>query len=197
MTAEIHRVCVFAGSSPGARAEYRQAAVALARTLAERGLGLVYGGARVGLMGVVADAALEAGVEVVGVIPRVLAVKEIAHDGLTQLHVVASMHERKAAMADLADAFVALPGGLGTLDELAEILTWGQLGLHSKPVGVLNVAGYFDKLLDFLDSAVAERFVPPEHRATILTDAEAPALLDRFAQYVAPALPKWIDRETS
>src|ERR1043165_174167 len=145
----FRRVCVFCGSSPGARPEYRQAAEAMGRLLASRRIGLVYGGGNVGLMGLLADAALSAGGEVIGVIPRHLDAREVAHRGLPDLRVVASMHERKALMADLSDAFIALPGGLGTLEEMFEILTWAQLGLHRKPCGLLNVLGYFDRLLSF------------------------------------------------
>ncbi len=193
----MKRVCVFTGSSPGAQRAYAAAAEQLGRTLAERGLELVYGGARVGLMGVLADAALAAGGRVVGVLPEALVSKEVAHPGLTELHVVASMHERKALMAERADAFVALPGGLGTLEELAEVLTWAQLGLHAKPCGLLDVAGYYAGLLAFLDHAVAERFVHEEHRA-LLVAGEAPGpLLDRLAAWRAPALEKWLDRESS
>jgi len=190
----LARVCVFSGSSPGARAEYTEAAAGLGRALAARRLELVYGGARVGLMGVVADAALAAGGTVQGVIPAGMVEKEVAHEGLTELHVVESMHERKALMADLADAFVALPGGLGTLEEMAEVLTWAQLGLHEKPCGLLDVAGFFQGLLAFLDHTVAERFVRPEHRALLLAAAEPEALLDAFARWEAPALEKWLDR---
>ena len=164
----LQSVCVFSGSSPGARPSYTETATALGREIAERGLRLVYGGASVGLMGAVADAALAAGGEVVGVIPQHLMDREVAHDGLTELRVTGSMHERKALMADLADGFVALPGGLGTLEELAEILTWSQLGLQSKPCGLLDVDGFFDPLLAFLDHTVTERFVSTEHRALVL-----------------------------
>ena len=193
----LARVCVFSGSSPGARPAYREAAAGLGRALAARGLELVYGGARVGLMGVLADAALAAGAEVQGVIPAGMVAKEVAHEGLTQLHVVDSMHERKARMADLADAFVALPGGLGTLEELAEILTWAQLGLHQKPCGLLDVGGFFAGLLAFLDHTVTERFVRPEHRGLLLAAAEPEALLDAFARWEPPILEKWLDREGS
>ena len=187
-------VCVFTGSSLGARPEYRTAAVALGQALAERGLGLIYGGARVGLMGAVADAALEAGGTVIGVIPQALMAKEIAHSGLTELRVVASMHERKAMMADLADAFVALPGGWGTLEEFFEVLTWAQLGLHHKPCGLLDVGGYFDGLLRFAEHAAAEGFVRREHREMMLVAESPVALLDRLARYQPPAVEKWIDR---
>ncbi len=161
------RVCVFCGSSDGNRVEYRQAAVALGRLLAEAGLGLVYGGAHVGLMGALADSALASGGEVIGVIPRALAVRELAHRHLTKLYVVQTMHERKAKMAQKSDAFVALPGGFGTLDEFFEVLTWFQLGIHSKPCMLVNTCGYFDGLLQFLDIAVEQGFLKPENRALV------------------------------
>jgi uncharacterized protein (TIGR00730 family) len=187
--------CVFSGSSPGARPSYAEAAEALGREVAARGLRLVYGGASVGLMGVVADAALAAGGEVVGVIPQHLVDREVAHTGLTDLRVTGSMHERKALMADLADGFVALPGGLGTLEELAEILTWSQLGLQSKPCGLLDVEGFFDPLLAFLDHTVTERFVSAEHRALVLAADRPDDLLDRLAGWRGtPAAFTWVDR---
>jgi len=191
----LRSVCVFSGSSPGARPSYAEAAGALGREVAARGLRLVYGGASVGLMGAVADAALAAGGEVVGVIPQHLVDREVAHTGLTDLHVTGSMHERKALMADLADGFVALPGGLGTLEELAEILTWSQLGLQSKPCGLLDVEGFFDPLLAFLDHTVTERFVSEEHRALVLAADRPDVLLDRLAGWrTATAASKWLDR---
>jgi uncharacterized protein (TIGR00730 family) len=187
---------VFCGSSPGRDAHYTEGAARLGRLLAERGLELVYGGAAVGLMGAVATSALAAGGHVIGVIPRTLVDREIAHTALPDLRIVESMHERKALMADLSDAFVALPGGLGTLEETFEILTWTQLGLHAKPCGLLDVAGYFQALGAFLDHAVDERFLKPEHRAMVLIEREPEALLDRFADYRAPAAKKWIERAT-
>jgi uncharacterized protein (TIGR00730 family) len=188
-------VCVFSGSNPGARPAYLEAATDLGTRLATGGQRLVYGGARVGLMGAVADAALAAGGEVVGVIPQHLVDREVAHDGLTELHVTASMHERKALMADLADGFVALPGGLGTLEELAEVLTWSQLGLQSKPCGLLDVADFFAPLLAFLDHTVTERFVAPQHRALVLSAPDAASLLDLLAGWEpTPAGEKWLDR---
>jgi hypothetical protein len=190
----ISRVLVFCGSSPGARPEYAQEADALGRLLAERGLGLVYGGARVGLMGAVADGALTAGGEVVGVIPRQLVEHEIAHTGLSELHEVTTMHERKALMAELSDAVVALPGGTGTLDELFELFTWSQLGLHRMPIGLLDVACYWQPLLALLDHMVAERFLRAEHRQTLLVDRDAGALLDALASYRHAAPYKWLDR---
>jgi len=189
----MNRVCVFAGSSPGARPEYAGAARALAEELVRRGLGLVYGGGSVGLMGVLADTVLKAGGEVIGVIPQGLASRELAHGGLTELRVVASMHERKALMAALVDGFIALPGGLGTLEETLEILTWSQLGIHRKPVGVLNVAGYFEGLRRLLAHAVAEGFVRPEYQALLLFEDHAPALLDAFAAWQPPPIPRaWV-----
>ncbi|HTU98248.1 MAG TPA: TIGR00730 family Rossman fold protein [Solirubrobacteraceae bacterium] len=193
----ISRVLVFCGSSPGARPEYAEAADALGRLLAARGLGLVYGGARVGLMGAVADGALAAGGEVVGVIPRQLVEHEIAHTGLTELHEVATMHERKALMADLSDAVTALPGGTGTLDELFELFTWSQLGLHHMPIGVLDVAGYWQPLLALLDHMVAERLLRAEHRDTLLVSADASELLDALANYRHSVDDKWLDRRAA
>jgi len=191
----VSRVCVFAGSNAGGRPEYAAAARALAAECASRRLGIVYGGGSVGLMGVLADAALAARVEIIGVIPRPLATKEIAHPNLTELHIVESMHERKATMASLVDAFVALPGGLGTFEEALEVLTWAQLGIHAKPVGVLNVEGYYDGLLRWLSHAVGEGFVRREHLGLLLF-ADAPGeLLDRFATWTPPAGPRpWMNQ---
>ncbi len=193
----MRRVCVFCGSSPGANPAYLTAAQAMGRALAARGLGLVYGGGSVGLMGAVADAALAAGGEVVGVIPRALQLRELAHGGLTHLHVVGSMHERKAKMAELAQGFVALPGGMGTLEELAEILTWAQLGLHARPVGLLDVAGYYAPLVSFLDRAVQEGFVRPEHRRLLTVAGDPTTLLDRFDAWQPVPVERWIDGRTS
>jgi uncharacterized protein (TIGR00730 family) len=190
----MKRVCVFAGSSSGARPEYLAVARQLGATLAERHLGLVYGGARVGLMGALANGALAGGSEVIGVMPEALVAKEVAHRGLTELRVVKSMHERKAMMAELADGFVALPGGWGTVEEFFEILTWAQLGFHRKACGLLNAAGFYDPLLAFVDHGVAEGFVRREQRAMI-TVADSPgALLDAMSAYQAPLVEKWIDR---
>lgn len=192
----MRRLCVFCGSSAGARPEYLAAAQTLGRALAERGVGLVYGGARVGLMGAVADAALAHGGEVLGVIPRALEEREIAHPGLTELRVVESMHERKAVMSDLSDGFVALPGGLGTLEELFEVWTWAQLGVHDKPCALLDVAGYYVPLLDFLDHGVREGFVRPAHRAQLLVDDDPARLLDRLALFrPTPTGRRWIASE--
>jgi uncharacterized protein (TIGR00730 family) len=193
----VKRICVFAGSSAGARLEYPLAAEELGRALARQSIGLVYGGARVGLMGALANAALAEKGEVIGVIPTALVRKEIAHDSLTELRVVSSMHERKAVMAELADGFVALPGGWGTLDEFFEVLTWAQLGLHRKPCGLLNVQGYFDRLLSFLGLAVEEHFVRREYES-IIRVASAPAeLIELLRSYRPPTVEKWIDRKSS
>jgi uncharacterized protein (TIGR00730 family) len=188
----ITRVLVFCGSSPGRRPEYAEQAGALGRLLAQRGLGLVYGGASVGLMGAVADGALAAGGEVIGVIPRQLVQREIAHAGLSDLREVTTMHERKALMAELSDAVVALPGGTGTLDELFELFTWSQLGLHRMPIGLLDVAGYWQPLLAMLDHMVKERLLRAEHRNTLLVSDEPAALLDGLAAYQHQAVDKWM-----
>lgn len=188
----MRRVCVFCGSSPGARAEYKHAAAEAGDLLARRGLGLVYGGGHVGLMGVLADAAMRAGGEVIGVITQALRDREVAHTGLTELHVVRTMHERKARMAALSDAFLVLPGGIGTLEEFFEVWTWGQLGEHTKPVGIINTAGYYDGLIRFLDQAVAERFLKPKHREMLIVGETPAAVLDAFAAYEPPAVGKWI-----
>jgi uncharacterized protein (TIGR00730 family) len=186
---------VFCGSSSGSRPEYLDAARSLGAALAGAGLRLVYGGASLGLMGAVADAALEAGGEVVGVMPEHLVAWEIAHPGLTELRVVASMHDRKLAMAESADAFAVLPGGLGTLEEAFEVLTWTQLGLHAKPLAFLDVAGYYEALAAFLDHAAAERLVRPEHRAMASFHATVPDLLGALRSTTAPEVPKWADED--
>ena len=190
--AAISRLCVFCGSNFGARPVYAQAARALAAALAERGIALVYGGSSVGLMGALADAMLTAGGSVIGIIPQRLVDKEVAHRGLTEQHVVGSMHERKAMMADLSDGFVALPGGIGTLEELFEVWTWGQLGYHRKPFGLLDAGGFYDALGAFLDGSVTEGFLRPEHRGMVVVGTDPHALLDRFADYAPPAVTKWI-----
>src|SRR3954452_19516653 len=195
--ADLRRVCVYCGSSPGADPGYAAAARELGRLLAARGIGLVYGGGNVGLMGAIADAAMEAGGEVTGVIPQALLDREVGHRGVTELRVVASMHERKALMADLSDAFVALPGGIGTLEELVEVYTWAQLGLHRKPIGLLDVAAFYAPLVAFLDHAVQERFLRPEHRATLLVGSDPEDLLERMAAFEPPAVEMWIDRATA
>ncbi len=188
----MKRICVFCGSSSGARPEYADAARTLASLLAGRGIGLVYGGGKIGLMGILADAMLAAGGEVIGVIPRALLLKEVGHRGVTELRVVETMHERKALMSELSDGFIALPGGFGTLDEFFEILTWAQLGFHGKPCGLLNVAGYFDDILRALDHAVAERFLRPQHRELVLADTSAAALLLQLAAFAPRHDDKWI-----
>ena len=189
----MRRVCVYAGSNPGSDPTYAEAAAALAGELAARGIGLVYGGGRVGLMGVLADTVLDAGGEAIGVMPQALVAREIAHPRLTELKVVGSMHERKAQMAELSDAFVALPGGIGTLEELIEVYTWSQLGIHDKACGVLNVRGYYDGLAAFLDHAVDEGFLRAQHRA-VLSVADDPAdLLDALAAFEPPRVGKWLE----
>ena len=184
----MKRICVFAGSSAGARAEYLVAAQKLGQALVRHQIHLVYGGAQVGLMGALADAVLAAGGHVTGVIPESLVAKEIAHVGLSDLRIVASMHERKAAMSTLADGFIAMPGGWGTLEELFEVLTWAQLGMHRKPCGLLNVVGYYDPLVALFDRAVADGFVRPENRAIVVTESDPEALIDRLT--VASAGPE-------
>ena len=190
----MKRICVFAGSSAGTRPAYASAARELAAAVAGRGIGVVYGGGSVGLMGELANAALAAGAEVIGVIPRPLATRELAHTGLTKMHVVDSMHARKALMASLVDGFIALPGGLGTLEETLEVLTWSQLGIHRKPVGVLNVEGYYDGLIRFLEEGVREGFVRREYLDLLLFAARPEELLDAFAGWRPPRLPgPWLD----
>ena len=191
----MKNICVYCGSNPGRLPEYRDAARLLGYEMAGRGLGLVYGGASIGVMGAVADAVLECGGQAVGVIPYSLATKEVSHDGLDELIVVDSMHERKAKMAELSDGFIALPGGWGTIEEIFEMLTWAQLGFHEKPCGLLNVAAYYDQLFAFLENAIEQQFVKEEYRPMIIMD-EAPAvLLDRFDHYRAPKVKKWIGPE--
>jgi uncharacterized protein (TIGR00730 family) len=189
----LNSLCVFCGSNPGASTAYAEAAAHLGRTLAGRGLNLVYGGGRVGLMGVVADAALAAGGTVTGVIPEALATRELAHAALSDLQVVGSMHERKARMSELSDGFIALPGGIGTLEEWFEVWTWSQLGFQPKPCGLLNVAGYYDHLLAFLDHMTAERFLTDVHREMVVVDDDPERLLDRLAAWQPPRVRKWID----
>jgi len=182
-TGRMRRVCVFCGSSPGRRGDYQAAARRLASALVRSGIAIVYGGAGVGVMGALADAALEEDGEVIGVIPAHLQDKERSHRGLTELHIVGSMHERKALMGSLSDGFIALPGGLGTLEEFFEVLTWNQLGIHSKPCGLLNAGGFFDGLTEFLDHAVAEAFVSETHRSFLLVDSDPGALLDAMGRW--------------
>jgi hypothetical protein len=186
----MKRICVFCGSSPGARPEYVQAARQLGAILAQRKIGLVFGGGRVGMMGQLAQAALKNGGDVIGVIPKELHEKKVAYSGLSDLRVVGSMHERKALMAELADGFMALPGGLGTLEEIFEIVTWAQLGMHHKPCGLLNVAGYFTPLLAFLDQVAAQQFLDAAHRSMILTADSPEELLKKFETYRPPTADK-------
>lgn len=189
------RVCVFCGASPGTNPVYLDAAKATGRMLAERGIGLVYGGASVGTMGVVADAALAAGGEVYGVIPQSLVDREVAHHGLTQLRVVPTLHERKAAMASLSDGFLTLPGGAGTLEEFFEVWSWAQLGLHTKPVALLDVDGFYQPLLSFLDHVIAEGFLRTGYQRSLIIEPDLPAVLDRFASYTPPPA-KWSDNSS-
>jgi uncharacterized protein (TIGR00730 family) len=188
----MRRLCVFCGSNPGHDPAYRALAEEVGRVLAREGIAIVFGGGHIGLMGALADAALAARGEVIGVIPQALIDREIGHTGLTELRVVGSMHERKALMADLVDGFVALPGGIGTLEELFEMWTWAQLGLHRKPCGLIEVTGFFAPLLTFLDRLVVAGFVKPEHRAMLLEAASPEELLACFRAYEPPAIPKWI-----
>jgi uncharacterized protein (TIGR00730 family) len=190
----MKRICVFCGSSPGARPAYLHAAKQLGYTLTRRNIGLVYGGARVGMMGQIAEAVLEKGGEVIGVIPKGLVEKEVAFTGLADLRVVDSMHERKALMAELSDGFIALPGGLGTIEEFFEVVTWAQLGIHPKPCGLLNVEQYYKRLMDFLDHTVQEEFVEREHREMILMDKNPERLLQKFETYQPPTIDKarWV-----
>jgi uncharacterized protein (TIGR00730 family) len=191
----MNTICVYCGSSPGLLPDYRESARRLGIELANRGLGLVYGGASVGVMGAVADAVLQQGGRVTGVIPHSLATREVSHAGLDELIVVGSMHERKARMAELSDGFIALPGGWGTIEEIFEMLTWAQLGFHEKPCGLLNVAAYYDPLFAFLENAIEQRFVKEEFRPMMMMEESPAALLDRFAAYRAPRVKKWIGPE--
>ena len=193
---EIRRLAVFCGSNPGARPEYVEAARSLGTLLCKRGIGVVYGGSSVGLMAALADTMLENGGDIIGVIPRMLVEREVANNALSDLRIVESMHERKALMAELADGFMALPGGIGTLEEFFEIWTWGQLGMHDKPCGLLNVAGYFDGLLEFLDRAVTEKFVRDVHRGMVVVESNPADLLARFEAYEPPRVVKWINAGT-
>ncbi|MFN7953305.1 MAG: TIGR00730 family Rossman fold protein [bacterium] len=192
---ELRRVCVFCGSSRGRPSSFASQARALGHTLAAAGLELVYGGGNVGLMGILADAVLEHGGRAIKVIPRSLVEREVAHFGLSELRVVDSMHERKQLMHDLSDAFVALPGGIGTFEELFETLTWSQLGLHAKPCGILDVDGYFRPLVELLDHAVASELLAAEHRDALLVDTDAARLIARLRTHRPPAVEKWLDRD--
>lgn len=188
----MHRLCVFCGSSTGGNPAFAEHTRQMGRVLATRGIDVVYGGGNVGLMGVLADSVLEAGGRITGVIPHALVARELAHQGLTALHVVDSMHERKALMAELADAFLALPGGFGTLEEFAEAVTWTQLGLQAKPCGLLNVAGFYDGLLAFLAHALQQEFLRPTHSQIVVADADPVALLDRLSHWSPPAVTRWL-----
>ena len=191
----MKRICVYLGSNPGFDPAYAEATKALGLELAKRKLGLVYGGSDVGLMGLLANTSLEAGGEIIGVIPDLLVEKEVAHNGLTEQHVVNSMHERKQLMADLSDGFIALPGGIGTLEEFFEVLTWNQLGYHAKPCGLLDVNGYYTCLAEHMDRMVNQGFLVPEHRRMVLTDFTPGGLLDQFETYDPPQVDKWIDKK--
>ena len=193
---DIRRLAVFCGSNPGARPDYAEGVRALGKAMCERGIGVVYGGSSVGLMATLADTFLDELGEIIGVIPKMLVEREVANKALSDLRVVGSMHERKALMAELSDGFVALPGGIGTLEEFFEIWTWAQLGMHSKPCGLLNIAGYFDPLLTFLDRAVEQRFVRQAHRDMVVVESDPRMLLDRFARYEPPRVVKWINAGT-
>jgi uncharacterized protein (TIGR00730 family) len=188
------RICIFSGSNPGRLPDYFSAAQSFGAALADNGIGLVYGGASVGLMGAAADAALARGGEVIGVIPQSLVDKELAHKGLTEQHVTTSMHERKALMAELSDGFVALPGGIGTLEELFEVWTWAQLGFHAKPCGVLNIAGFYDPMIAFLDHVAGEQFMKQPHRDMLIVEREPGRMIERLRAYQAPVVVKWIGR---
>jgi len=191
----MKRICVFCGASNGRRPAYRTAAATLGRALAQRGIGLVYGGGKVGLMGAVADACLAAGGEVIGVIPQSLVERELAHPGATEMRIVQSLHERKALMADLSDAFITLPGGMGTLEEVCEILSWAQLGLYRKPCGVVNVDGFYDPLIAMFDHAVGEGFLAPQSRALVLEEQDPIRLLDRMQIHRVPLVDRWLRSE--
>jgi uncharacterized protein (TIGR00730 family) len=193
----LRSLCVFCGSSVGSKPVYLGTAIALGKVLAEQNIRLVFGGGRVGLMGALADAALQAGGEVTGVIPEHLVAREVAHQGLSDLRIVRSMHERKALMAELSDAFVALPGGLGTLEEFFEVWTWGQLGLHQKPYALLNVNGFYDPLVQFIDSLVELKFVKPEHRRMLIVESDVAMLPVRLSGHHTPEVPKWLDDKTT
>lgn len=192
----MRRICVFCGSSSGLRPSYTHAAEEIGRYLATSGITLVFGGGKVGLMGAMADAALKAGGEVIGVIPEHLMAREVGHNGLTKMHVVGSMHERKALMSDLSDAFIALPGGFGTFEEFCEVLTWSQLGLHQKPCGLLNVDEYYSPLLQMFDHAVTEGFLKAENRRIVLSHTHVPPLIKMMESWQPVHVEKWLDRST-
>lgn len=189
----IRNICVYCGSNPGKRPAYHEGAVRLAEALVNEDIGLVYGGGSVGLMGILADAVLERGGKVTGVIPEDLVRREVGHEGLTELRVVDSMHERKATMSELSDGYIAMPGGLGTLEELFEMLTWAQLGIHSKPVAALNIDGYYDRLVSFLDHGVEQGFIKAPHRNMLMVEEDPADLLSQFASYEPPSVRKWMN----
>jgi len=191
----INSICVYCGSSPGRIEAYGSAGCALAKSLVSRNIRLVFGGAGIGIMGLVADQVLKLGGQAIGVIPKALAHKEVAHKNLTELHVTQSMHERKMLMAELSDGFIALPGGIGTLEELFEIWTWAQLGFHNKPCGLLNVEGYYDSLIGFLDHVLAEQFVKKDHHAMLIVETNPDALLDHYINYQPPAVRHWVGKD--
>ncbi len=191
----FHRLCIFCGSSAGSRPAYREAAIEFGTLLAERGIELVYGGGNIGLMGILADTVLARGGRVIGIIPDFMIPKEVAHAGLTDLRIVGSMHERKALMSDLSDGFVALPGGFGTFEEFCEVITWSQLGLQSKPCGLLNVESYYASLLGLFDHAVRERFLRDENRQLVLDDTDSARLLEKMANFAPKPVGKWIGRD--
>lgn len=192
----MKKICVYCGSNPGRDSGYVEEACSFVREMTVRKIGLVYGGARIGVMGAIADTVLHEGGEVIGVIPQSLVDKEIAHNGLTELKIVGSMHERKALMAELSDGFIALPGGLGTLEEIIEVLTWAQLGFHTKPCGLLNIHGYYDGLSSFLNHAVHEQFIKKEHHSMLIIENNPQRLLDQFLAYKSPLqMNKWIQRD--
>ncbi|SFA70437.1 hypothetical protein SAMN04515620_101194 [Collimonas sp. OK607] len=189
-------LCIYCGSSPGATPVYAQAARELAKAMVEQNIALVYGGGNVGLMGIIADEVMRLGGQATGVIPEALLKKELGHNGLTQLHIVKDMHERKAMMADLSDGFIAMPGGVGTLEELFEVFTWAQLGFHQKPIGLLNVDGFYDGLLQFIQHMVSQRFLKGEQAEILIAEAQPADLLQRFRSFVPHHVPKWLDRNT-
>ncbi|WP_211451293.1 TIGR00730 family Rossman fold protein [Collimonas antrihumi] len=189
-------LCIYCGSSPGATPVYAQAARELAQAMVEQNIALVYGGGNVGLMGIIADEVMRLGGQATGVIPEALLKKELGHNGLTQLHIVKDMHERKAMMADLSDGFIAMPGGVGTLEELFEVFTWAQLGFHQKPIGLLNVDGFYDGLLQFIQHMVSQRFLKGEQAEILIAEARPADLLQRFRSFVPHHVPKWLDRDT-
>jgi uncharacterized protein (TIGR00730 family) len=193
----MKRICVFCGSNPGANSIYLETARKVGEFLARNNIELVYGGGRVGLMGTTADAVLANGGKVIGIIPESLAIREVAHGGLTELHVVDSMHQRKAMMAEFSDGFIALPGGFGTFEEFCEIITWAQLGIHQKPCALLNVAGYYDPLEALFNHATREQFIRPDHRSLVLVDENIETLYQKMKEFVPPELEKWIDKSST